>query len=96
MEINPQEHPVLVVIVLLSAVSFLTLWVSIVYARFAADKEFFDEYLGGRSAIYGGFRLWKSECYKQDKQWVCQIIRKSSFFTLASWSAMILYMIFLA
>lgn len=47
----------------------------LVLARGYAKKEMFENFYGGKNAIYGGFRIFKYEYYQSDKLWACTSLR---------------------
>ncbi|MRJ42705.1 MULTISPECIES: hypothetical protein [Idiomarina] len=62
----------LLVISFLLIVTGATLFV---LARSYVKKEMFENFYGGKNAIYGGFRIFKYEYYQSDKLWVCTSLR---------------------
>lgn len=47
----------------------------LVLAKSYAKKEMFENFYGGKNAIYGGFRIFKYEYYQNDKFWACTSLR---------------------
>lgn len=62
----------------LLVVSFVLIVIGVtllVLARSYAKKEMFENFYGGKNAIYGGFRIFKYEYYQSDKLWACTSLR---------------------
>ncbi|HAU04125.1 hypothetical protein [Pseudoalteromonas sp.] len=68
----------LIILMVLSAVLFLFVMVLFILAPKYAKKELFINYYGGTGAIYHGFKLFKVESYREDKEWACKAIKYSS------------------
>ncbi|SFR61211.1 hypothetical protein SAMN04488070_2342 [Pseudidiomarina maritima] len=64
--------------------------VLLVLARSCAKKEMFENFYGGKNAIYGGFRIFKYEYYQSDKLWACTFLRVVFIALLAVFSLMYL------